>query len=173
MSFAGIQKVRQMGVCRTRAHIEAGETLASAGDDGNVLIWMPVDKASWTPAYEEDYADYLEFWRVKTMCRSNMPHEVYDLAWSPDGTFFVTGSMDNVARIYNATHGEWLYNSLDLPLTKQEPVSVKSPSTITSYKALPGIRLMSSSQRNQPIDLSIFTLSRLEMVNCQHHSTTR
>lgn len=39
------------------------------------------------------------------MCRSSTGSEIYDLAWSPDGTFFVTGSMDNVARIYNATNG--------------------------------------------------------------------
>jgi chromatin assembly factor 1 subunit B len=39
------------------------------------------------------------------MCRSSSGSEIYDLAWSPDGTFFVTGSMDNVARIYNASTG--------------------------------------------------------------------
>jgi chromatin assembly factor 1 subunit B len=38
------------------------------------------------------------------MCRS-AGSEIYDLAWSPDGVFFITGSMDNVARIYNAQTG--------------------------------------------------------------------
>ena len=38
------------------------------------------------------------------MCRSSGA-EIYDLAWSPDGVFFITGSMDNVARIYNASTG--------------------------------------------------------------------
>ena len=38
------------------------------------------------------------------MCRST-GSEIYDLAWSPDGVFFITGSMDNVARIYNAQTG--------------------------------------------------------------------
>ncbi len=38
------------------------------------------------------------------MCRS-MGAEIYDLAWSPDGIYFITGSMDNVARIYNAQTG--------------------------------------------------------------------
>jgi chromatin assembly factor 1 subunit B len=32
--------------------------------------------------------------------------EIYDLAWSPDGVYFLTGSMDNVARIYNASTGQ-------------------------------------------------------------------
>ena len=39
------------------------------------------------------------------MCRSSSGSEIYDLAWSPDGMFFITGSMDNVARIYSATNG--------------------------------------------------------------------
>lgn len=39
------------------------------------------------------------------MCRSSSGSEIYDLAWSPDGLFFVTGSMDNVARIFDAQTG--------------------------------------------------------------------
>lgn len=38
------------------------------------------------------------------MCRSSGA-EIYDLAWSPDGVYFITGSMDNIARIYNAQSG--------------------------------------------------------------------
>jgi hypothetical protein len=39
------------------------------------------------------------------MCRSNSGAEIYDLAWSPDGKYFITGSMDNVARIHDAQTG--------------------------------------------------------------------
>jgi chromatin assembly factor 1 subunit B len=52
----------------------------------------------------EDGLEDKETWRVKHMCRS-MGSEIYDLAWSPDGVFFITGSMDNIARIYNAQTG--------------------------------------------------------------------
>jgi chromatin assembly factor 1 subunit B len=38
------------------------------------------------------------------MCGAMMA-EIYDLAWSPDGSFFITGSMDNIARIYSASTG--------------------------------------------------------------------
>ena len=38
------------------------------------------------------------------MCRS-FGSEIYDLAWSPDAVFFIIGSMDNIARIYNAQTG--------------------------------------------------------------------
>lgn len=80
-----------------------GEMLASAGDDGNVLLWVPSELQS-TPL-GEDHSDDKETWRVKHMCRSSGA-EIYDLAWSPDGVFIITGSMDNVARIYNAQTGQ-------------------------------------------------------------------
>jgi chromatin assembly factor 1 subunit B len=79
-----------------------GELLASAGDDGNVILWVP----SETPqtAFGSDAPEDKESWRAKHMCRSSGA-EIYDLAWSPDGVHFMIGSMDNIARIYNAQTG--------------------------------------------------------------------
>jgi WD40 repeat protein len=77
--------------------------LATAGDDGNVLLWVPADSHTSHTNFEEGLEDK-ETWRVKAMCRS-IGSEIYDLAWSPDGVFFITGSMDNIARIYNAQTG--------------------------------------------------------------------
>lgn len=90
-----------VNVCR---FAPKGDILASAGDDGNVLIWIPDPKAA-KPAFGEDGTEDKENWRVKHMCRSSGA-EIYDLAWSPDGIYFITGSMDNVARIYNAQTGQ-------------------------------------------------------------------
>ncbi|KAJ5492776.1 hypothetical protein N7539_001522 [Penicillium diatomitis] len=81
-----------------------GEMLASAGDDGNVLLWVPSELQT-QPGLGEDRLDDKETWRVKHMCRSSGA-EIYDLAWSPDGVFIITGSMDNIARIYNAQNGQ-------------------------------------------------------------------
>jgi chromatin assembly factor 1 subunit B len=83
--------------------ISLGEILASAGDDGNILLWVPAEGQTHNNNLEEGPEDK-ETWRVKHMCRS-MGSEIYDLAWSPDGVFFITGSMDNIARIYNAQTG--------------------------------------------------------------------
>ena len=80
--------------------------LASAGDDGNTLLWVPSESHSHTPAFGEDALEDKETWRIKHMCRSS-GSEIYDLAWSPDGVFFITGSMDNIARIYNAQSGQY------------------------------------------------------------------
>jgi WD40 repeat protein len=118
-----------------------GEMLATAGDDGNVLLWVPSENPAHNSTFGEDAQDDVETWRVKTMCRSSSGSEIYDLAWSPDGMFFITGSMDNVARIYSATNGKswpsclrrtWTHNKQVLPF-------VKSPSTTTTCKAWLGI----------------------------------
>jgi chromatin assembly factor 1 subunit B len=79
--------------------------LATAGDDGNVLLWVPSDNPSHRTNFGEDGQEDVESWRVKLMLRSDNASEIYDLAWSPDGQFFITGSMDNVARIYDAQKG--------------------------------------------------------------------
>lgn len=81
-----------------------GDVLASAGDDGNVITWV-LDTKNGKPTFGEDGIEDKEAWRAKHMCRSSGA-EIYDLAWSPDGVYFITGSMDNIARIYNAQTGQ-------------------------------------------------------------------
>lgn len=90
-------------IARSAGLTDVGEMLASAGDDGNVLLWVPSELQTQT-GLGEDRSDDKETWRVKHMCRSSGA-EIYDLAWSPDGVFIITGSMDNIARIYNAQTG--------------------------------------------------------------------
>lgn len=83
--------------------IRAGEMLASAGDDGNVILWVPSDGPA--PIMGDEHVEDKETWRVKHMCRSSTGAEIYDLAWSPDGIYFITGGVDNTARIFNAQTG--------------------------------------------------------------------
>ena len=91
-----------------------GELLASAGDDGNVILWVPSDNHQ--AAFGSEGLEDKEVWRTKHMCRS-LGTEIYDLAWSPDASYFIIGSMDNIARIYNAGTGKpslgmwWRFNS--------------------------------------------------------------
>ncbi len=98
--------------------IGTGEMLASAGDDGNVILWVPSDVPVTTLG--EEHVEDKETWRVKHMCRSSTGAEIYDLAWSPDGVFFITGGVDNTARIFNAQTGmtfpglKWYDHSLNL-----------------------------------------------------------
>jgi WD40 repeat protein len=117
-----------------------GEMLATAGDDGNVLLWVPSENPAHNSTFGEDALEDVETWRVKTMCRSSSGSEIYDLAWSPDGMFFITGSMDNVARIYSATNGKSWQNIGDRSWTdnKQVPLFGKSQSTTIMCRASPG-----------------------------------
>ena len=101
--------------------------LASAGDDGNTLLWVPSETQSHTPAFGEDTPEDKETWRIKHMCRSS-GSEIYDLAWSPDGVFFITGSMDNIARIYNAQSGQYFS-----PLAFQGLVPSQPQWTLIAY----------------------------------------
>lgn len=95
---------------RTIANPMPGDVLASAGDDGNVVVWV-LDSQNPKTNFGEDGIEDKESWRTRHMCRSTGA-EIYDLAWSPDGVYFITGSMDNVARIYNAQTGMlWPFNA--------------------------------------------------------------
>lgn len=80
-----------------------GQTLASAGDDGSVMIWRRADEIMKEFGAEED--DSLESWTVQHVCRSSSS-EIYDIAWSPDSKYVITGSTDNATRIYDAAKGQ-------------------------------------------------------------------
>lgn len=81
-----------------------GELLASAGDDGTMLLWRLSDTV--VRDFDADPDDQAqESWVVKHACR-NSSSEIYDLAWSPDSRYIIAGSMDNVTRIYNTQTGQ-------------------------------------------------------------------
>jgi chromatin assembly factor 1 subunit B len=103
MSSDSAPKVRSIQSLEAPSTDPPGETLASAGDDGNILLWVPADAP--TAAMGEDHSEDKESWRVKHMIRTSTGAEIYDLAWSPDGMYFITGGMDNTTRIYNGQTG--------------------------------------------------------------------
>lgn len=77
------------------------EVLASAGDDGTVLLWVPDETKEHVPFGSVPEDGENESWRVQRTLRTLTNSEIYDLAWSPDGEFIITGSMDNIARIFH------------------------------------------------------------------------
>ncbi|KAK4688475.1 chromatin assembly factor 1 subunit B, partial [Tremellales sp. Uapishka_1] len=86
-----------------------GQTLASAGDDGNVILWVPSERpvATFGEAVGDELPDK-EHWRLQKMLQVTTKH-VYDLAWSPDGEWFIAGSTDNTATIWKASTGECVF----------------------------------------------------------------
>ncbi|WVF68167.1 hypothetical protein IAT40_002932 [Kwoniella sp. CBS 6097] len=85
-----------------------GQTLASAGDDGNVILWVSSDKPVVTFGESADELPDKEHWRSQRMLQVTTKH-VYDLSWSPDGEFIIAGSTDNTATIWKASTGECVF----------------------------------------------------------------
>uniref|UniRef100_A0A060T4T3 ARAD1B02090p n=1 Tax=Blastobotrys adeninivorans TaxID=409370 RepID=A0A060T4T3_BLAAD len=83
-----------------------GTVLASAGDDGTVLLWTRSEGGPVTDMSSDSQGlDDRETWKLRHACRASVS-EIYDIAWSPDSQYIIAGSMDNVARIYNAANGQ-------------------------------------------------------------------
>jgi len=85
-----------------------GELIASAGDDGMIIIWAQSNSPSQTTYGSDLSADEMqlekEYWKPRTTFRCTTM-QVYDLAWSPTGEYIVAGSTDNVARIFLVSEG--------------------------------------------------------------------
>ncbi|PFH48940.1 hypothetical protein AMATHDRAFT_49126 [Amanita thiersii Skay4041] len=94
------------------AHVEcctSGDLIASAGDDGMIIIWAP-STSPQASTYGSDLSpDELqyekEYWKPRTTFRCTTM-QVYDLAWSPTGEYIIAGSTDNTARVFAAVDGK-------------------------------------------------------------------
>lgn len=76
-----------------------------------MVLWAPSDTPVAAPTTfgdDEEPLEDVEWWRYKKLFRSNNGSEIYDLAWSPDGALFVTGSMDNITRVYDVAKGQMI-----------------------------------------------------------------
>ncbi|KAI0672179.1 WD40 repeat-like protein [Trametes maxima] len=89
-----------------------GDLIASAGDDGMIIIWSPTTSphassygSDLTP---EDMQYEKEHWKPRTTFRCTTM-QVYDLAWSPTGEYIIAGSTDNCARIFTASEGKCVH----------------------------------------------------------------
>ncbi|KAL1704265.1 WD40-repeat-containing domain protein [Schizophyllum commune] len=89
-----------------------GELIASAGDDGMIIIWAPsLSPQAATYGSDlslEDLQHEKEFWKPRTTFRCTQM-QVYDLAWSPTGEYLISGSTDNVARVYSTSDGKCVH----------------------------------------------------------------
>ncbi|KAG9308319.1 WD40-repeat-containing domain protein [Chiua virens] len=89
-----------------------GEFIASAGDDGMIIIWAPSSTPPLATYGSDSSAEDLqyekEYWKPRTTFRYTTM-QVYDLAWSPSGEYILAGSMDNCARVYTAVDGKCVH----------------------------------------------------------------
>ncbi|KAI0049498.1 WD40 repeat-like protein [Auriscalpium vulgare] len=86
-----------------------GELIASAGDDGMIIIWAPSTTPTQSTYGSDLSAEEMqlekEYWKPRTTFRCTTM-QVYDLAWSPTGEYIIAGSTDNAARIFLVSEGK-------------------------------------------------------------------
>ncbi|KIM41315.1 hypothetical protein M413DRAFT_445345 [Hebeloma cylindrosporum] len=89
-----------------------GELIASAGDDGMIIIWAPSSSPQvatyGSDLSAEDLQHEKEYWKPRTTFRCTTM-QVYDLAWSPTGEYIIAGSTDNTARVFTSAEGKCVY----------------------------------------------------------------
>lgn len=95
-----------------------GDILASAGDDGQLLLWkISETKEKQFGVSDAEFEEFSETWSVWKRLRSNGggngAYEVYDIAWSPKDDYIVTGSMDNAIRVFHVATGECVAHMTD------------------------------------------------------------
>ncbi|KAK2188752.1 hypothetical protein NP493_123g03032 [Ridgeia piscesae] len=82
-----------------------GEVLASGGDDSVVMLWRQnVTSGAPGSLFTEEEEENKESWSVFKILRSHL-EDVYDIAWSSDGTQLISGSVDNSAILWDIKKG--------------------------------------------------------------------
>ena len=76
-----------------------GNTLASAGDGGCVMLWV---RSNTPPVFtSEGVEEDLEYWQVQQMLRVQENEDLFDLCWSPDGRYLLVGGSENAAHVFD------------------------------------------------------------------------
>ncbi|KAI7808352.1 chromatin assembly factor 1 subunit B [Triplophysa rosa] len=87
----------------------AAELLASGGDDAAILLWKLNDskEPEQAPTFQEDEDSQLnkESWSVVKTLRGHI-EDVYDISWTSDGNYMVSGSVDNTAIMWDISKGQ-------------------------------------------------------------------
>lgn len=76
-----------------------GRFLASAGDDQAVIIWTLKKRPIEFGSSEEKV-----LWSLHKLFRGHSG-DIYDLSWSPDSNYIISGSVDNTSIVWNLDRG--------------------------------------------------------------------
>ncbi|ESO05786.1 hypothetical protein HELRODRAFT_77575 [Helobdella robusta] len=85
-----------------------GKLLASGGDDSLIMLWQLTTHEPANPAFDCDGVIPSESWTVVKCLRSHL-EDVYDVGWSKDGSQLLSGSVDNVAILWDVKKGVKLH----------------------------------------------------------------
>lgn len=87
--------------------------LASGDDDGYIYIWKyqadnePIESSAFL---NDDGFEDLETWQQQRVLRGHL-EDICDLAWSKDGQYLLSGSVDNSAILWDAQKGARVWAS--------------------------------------------------------------
>lgn len=90
--------------------------LASGDDDGYIYLWkhktdqQPEPETEFNAFVNDDGFEDLEVWHQLRVLRGHI-EDICDLAWSKDGQFLLSGSVDNSAILWDAAKGIKLWCS--------------------------------------------------------------
>jgi len=83
-----------------------GSFLATAGDDGTIILWrLNENNRNAAADFGDDEMQNKEDWVVHKMLRGHL-EDVYDLDWSPSGSQLISGSVDNTAIVWDIEKGQ-------------------------------------------------------------------
>ncbi|RKP37081.1 WD40-repeat-containing domain protein [Dimargaris cristalligena] len=85
----------------------ADSLLASSGDDGTIIVWKQSQAASGS-LENASVAGAEETWKAVSLLRGSLA-DIYDISWSADGRFIISGSVDNTARIWDVKQAKCIH----------------------------------------------------------------
>lgn len=118
--------------------------LASGDDDGYIYLWRhkpDEDQPSSSVGFDDDGFEDLEVWQQQRVLRGHI-EDICDLAWSKDGQFLLSGSVDNSAILWDTTKGTKIWCSdaikgyvqgVALDPHSQFMVTISSDRTLRTY----------------------------------------
>jgi len=83
-----------------------GEFLASGDDESVVFIWKQKAENEILNITEAANEQDKEVWITYKVLRGHM-EDIYDLCWSPNSQFLITGSVDNSAMLWDVNKGKY------------------------------------------------------------------
>ncbi|KAF7990232.1 hypothetical protein HCN44_000037 [Aphidius gifuensis] len=81
----------------------SGEVLATGDDESTIILWKQKEESN-LPILPGDENQNKEQWISWKALRGHL-EDIYDLSWSPDSNFIVSGSVDNTAIIWDVQKG--------------------------------------------------------------------
>lgn len=81
-----------------------GMYLATGGDDSAIVIWMQKSRPIEFGSSEERIS-----WSNHKILRGHLS-DIYDLSWSPDSKYIISGSVDNTAKVWSIEKGKTIQN---------------------------------------------------------------